>query len=178
MDISLISLAVTSYKKPYFDIVLDCIYEISFTQETQVYIRKQTIRPVYSCSYDRLYPIVEHGTVKELVHTFSQREQFEKHYLDAVSSGNRKILVVLLCVLAFFSVPLLALFLLVNQLIGILAVVGTALFFLLVYFGGTLICKMMCKADCAIIFSNFESDKIINFFDKDESYVRHGEQTH
>lgn len=167
IDVSLISLAIASYKKPYFDIVLDCVYEISFIQDTQVYIRKDTIRPVYPCSYDRLYPVVECGTVKELVHTFSQKEQFKKHYLDAVSSGNRKILVILLCVLAFFSVPLLALFLLVNHLIGIFAVIGTALFFLLVYFLGTSICKLMCKADCAIVFSNFESDKIISFFKKD-----------
>lgn len=163
-DTSLMSLVLLSHKEPYFNLVLNCKYEITGAQDTEICIKKQTIRPVYSCSYDRLFPVVKKGTVKELYHIFRERKAFEKHYLNAISSGNKKVITILSVILAIGSLPILLICFLVNRIIGLIVLMSASTFVFLAFLFGTLISKMLCKADCSLIFTDFESDRIIKYF--------------
>lgn len=163
-DDSVMSLLILSHKEPYFNLVLDCKYEITCTKETEIIIRKEIIRPIYTCSYDRLYPFVTNGTVKEISHNFREKKEFENHYLHAISSSNRKVITILLIILTVLSLPILLICFLVNWIIGLVVLIGGSIVLLIVYFLGMLISKLLCKADCALVFSDFESGRIIDYF--------------
>lgn len=166
MDDSLVSLIIAPHKKAYFNIVLDCVYEIQGSTNSEIYIKQEMIRPVYACSYDRLYPSINDGSIKEVSYTFSEREKFEEHYLSAISSNNQKIVVILTLILFLLSLPIVILTFLANIILGGVATVVIVLGLLLIYFFGLLVVKLICKADCLAIFSNFESLKIIEYFRK------------
>lgn len=169
LDASLVSLVIAPHKKPYFDIVLDCVYQIEFEQETEVRIQNERIRPIYHCSYDRLYPLIEQGRVIEKTHTFKQKKEFEQHYLNAISRANRKIVTILLIILALICLPLVILFLKANLLVGCVTVVVVSAILSFVGFIGNLICKLICKANCSLVYSDFESDRIIGHFSKNKT---------
>lgn len=165
-DDSIVSLLIAPHKKPYFNVVLDCTYEVQCAQASAVYIKQETLRPVYTCSYDRLYPSVIDGTVREISHTFQERKEYEEHYQRAISGSNTKIINILLLLLAISSLPIIIISYLASFMIGlvVMLVICVALFF--IRFFGMLFSRMISKADCSSVFSNFESNVIIDFFKK------------
>ena len=164
LDASVVSLVTSSYKEPYFNLVLDCKYQISGSQETRVCIQKETIRPVYPCSYDRLYPVVSDGIVDDIAYTFPERQSFENHYLKVISGNNMKIVTILVIVLSILSLPITLICFFANLLIGIVATILIAVVLSLVYIVGKIISKLLSKAECSFVFSEFKSDRIIKHF--------------
>ncbi|MBQ7799694.1 MAG: hypothetical protein IJ370_04305, partial [Oscillospiraceae bacterium] len=145
LDTSVASLLTSSYKEPYFNLVLDCKYQITASQQAQVCIQKETIRPVYPCSYDRLYPVVADGFVNEIAYTFPERKEFENHYLKAINGTNMTIVTILVVVLAVLSLPLILLCFFSKAIIGILVTLLETVTLALVYLFGMLISKFTCK---------------------------------
>ena len=166
LDTSVVSLLTSSYKEPYFNLVLDCRYQITASQQAQVYIQKENIRPVYPCSYDRLFPVVTDGVVNEIAYTFPERKTFEKHYLDAINGTNIKIVTILVIVLAVLSLPLILLCFFSKVIIGIVVALLTTITLALVYLFGRLISKFLSKAESVFVFSEFESNRIAENFRK------------
>ena len=167
-DDSMTSLLFSAHEAPYFHLVLDCKYQIVCDEKTEITILKEIIRPTFACSYDRLYPAVNIGTVKELSCVFQEEKQFKKHYLNAISRGNKKILAILLIDLAVAILPAILICFLVNWMLGLLGLLGAAAVLAGIYFLGMLFSKLLCKADCAVVFSDFESDRIIECFSQQE----------
>lgn len=168
-DVSLVSLLTLSYKKPYFDIVLDSTYEMICKPDSTVYICQEKIRPSYACSYDRLYPFVEDGIVKDILYDFPEKKSYEKHYTQAVTASNRKIITILLTVLSILCLPIALICFLVNWKIGIVITLIMCLILLFIRFLGILFSKLTCAADCFLVLSDFESDKIMNYFKNTEA---------
>ncbi len=165
-DDAIISLILFPHRSPYFNIVLDCKYEILCTDETELVIEKQVIRPSHFCSYDRLYPTVNNGEINILSHTFSERQNFEKHYIEAISSSNNNIIKILLVVIAIFMIPIILICFLVNLWFGFISLFAAVLFFLIVKYASNLFNKAFCKVDCKLIFDDFDSSRIIKYFEE------------
>ncbi len=164
MDDSVVSLLISSYKKPYFELVLDCVYEVTVSNASTIDIHRTTIRPVYSCSYDRLHPVSQGCQIRMDSCDFSERKHYEKCCLDAVCSGNKTILTVLLIVLGVAELPLILLCALAKTWLGVVYIAVMLLVLAVVYWVGNGITKAFRKAEWQSVVNHFESQRIIQYF--------------
>ena len=168
-DISLISLALSSYQPPYFNIVLHSQYRISCGIDSVIQIQQQKIRPTYTCAYDRLYPCISHGFVEDLSQDFPEKELFKQHYRRAKKSGAKQILTILSIIASILSLPLIALLTAARPLIGIVSLLLFLIGLIAIWAIGLCVNALVAKADYAFVFKNFESDTIIQFFSDAEN---------
>lgn len=168
MDDSLISALVSSNLPPYFTIVLNSTYILQGDNSAKIEIKRQVIRPCYSCSYDRFYIQSDSVIVTNEYYDFFEKQQFVDLYKKASCGGFKTILTVLIGVVLLLSVPLslglvLAMFSL-NILFGLIGVFGAVL----LYVGFVLFCKYMFRIikhfDIDTELDNFESKTIEEYF--------------
>lgn len=166
MDTSAVSLLLSGYKDPYFDIVLTCTYKIKVKNDSEIHIKKEIIRPVYTCSYDRLYPVICNGTVDDVMYVFPERKLFESHYKKAVGIGNKTIINILCIVLFVFSMPIILISLLSRTVLGAVIAVLNVMLLLLIKAVGMLIAGLISNIDYSIVFREFDSQRIMEHFKK------------
>ena len=152
VDVSAVSLLTAPYKEPYFQIVLDCIYEVTCFEDTILYIRQETINNIF---LSKIQP--------------KERVKYEKHYMNAITKNHKItgiviLLLITLCafpilIIAFLAKPI-AGFVLFMLLCGIL-VIGRIII--------KLISNLICKAECAFVFADFDSNKIIRYFQEEKT---------
>lgn len=167
-DDSIISLAFSSYKKPYFNVVLDTHYVINANSDAIINIRKEIIRPVYECEYDRLYADVAGGAISKVNYGFIERETFKKYYYEAISEDKKTFISILLVLLCIVGLPLLLLLFAVNLVLGSIAALVSVGLFISVKKIGEAILSAICKADRARIDSRFQSENIAKFFRREK----------
>lgn len=158
---SVIRLCFLSCRDPFFQLVLDSEYEIS---GAEIEIRKEVIRPIDTCSYDRLYPLVRDGTVKELSYVIPEERAFKQLYLNAVCRSNRDIHAMHLIVISGLLLPISLFGFLIDQMIGLICLVGVVVVVAVAYFLGKLFSRQRSKADCSSFYANFRSGRIIRYF--------------
>lgn len=153
--------------KPVFYIVPDCAYEMRLPADAQVDICRETLRPSYACAYDRLYPVASAGTVREVSCLFSERQSFEKRYQKAMEKPKKTALNILLICVTVLGVLIALLACMARTVAGgifaMVTVLITGIALLLLRLVGSVIITQLCKAECRILFSDFESDKIISY---------------
>ena len=74
----------------------------------------------------------------------------------------------LVIVLSVISLPTALFCFLVNRILGLICLVGAVVVAAVIYFLGMGLSRLFRKADCAVTFANFESDRIIRYFKEQE----------
>ena len=175
MDASLVSALLSSHKPPYFSIVLDSSYRLHSPKDAIIHIQREKIRPTYYCSYDRFYPKASEGNVIDNLHTFDEKQQFEKHYKSSTQKGSKKIIKILLTVLSILSIPIIVLLSIINILLGIIALILSLIAVGTIALASFFVSKLFDKVDYELVLSDFESDKIVAYYfyaknDSEEKY--------
>ena len=165
-DDSVVSLLIASYQEPYFKVVLDscCVAEVC--ENTRINILKEIVRPVYECSYDRLYVEVPDENLSEINYTFSERERFERYYNEAISENGEKTVSVIFTVLAVLALPLPILLLFVKWYIGLAATVLTGVLWLGARAVTLYICRSVWQMRRRSVAAIFDIEKIAGYFEK------------
>ena len=164
MDTSLVSTLLSSYKPPYFNIVLDISYRLQCQNDAIIHIQREKIRATYYCAYDRFYPNVSEVKVIDNSHTFDEKQQFEEHYKSATQKGSKKIIKILLAVLSILSIPIIVLLSVINILLGTIALILSSIAVGAIALASFLISKLFNKVDYKLVLSDFESDKITAYY--------------
>lgn len=161
---SIVDVMIAGHRPPYFHIVLDSEYRLECSENATVTLRRERLRPCYACEYDRIYPYVDEGDIKELSCTFQEKPAFTKLYLDAVGKSNKNILRLLIIVMIVFSVPCIGLVLLSNVIVGIALLLLGMLLFGSIYFAGRCVADAIARAECRTVLTDFESDRIMLYY--------------
>jgi hypothetical protein len=159
-------------KKAVFNVALNSTYELRVSEETDIEIQRECIRPIYTCSYDRLYPAVSDGVCREVSCCFPERMRFEKVYRATREKYYKQILNVLTipCVLLGVFITILP-FLTgttAGRIGGVVFGILSAIAIFLLRLIGSGIVKYLCKLDCKTTFSQFESQKILSYFKQEK----------
>lgn len=163
-DVSIVSAMLSSYKPPYFQIVLNSTFFIQGDSETLVQIRQQHLRPCYPCSYDRFYIVITNGIVVREIYSFIEKEEYTSIYKKATTMGTKKILLILLSIIFLFSVPMILGMWNFNHLLAIIASIVLALICCAVCVIAFLFSKFSNYVDKKTVLDNFESDAIAKYF--------------
>lgn len=160
-------------KKAVFNIALNSTYELRVSEEADIEIQRERIRPIYTCSYDRLYPAVSDGVCREVSCCFPERMSFEHLYRTTREKYFKKILNVLTipCVLLGVFITILP-FLTgtkAGRIGGVVFGILAAIAILVLRLIGSAIVKLLCKLDCKTTFSQFESQKILSYFKQEKA---------
>lgn len=168
---SLVGLMLSSYHDPYFKIVLNSEYSIVCSETTLIRIQRQKLRPSYACSYDRFAIQIIEGDILYQKYDFGEKEQFTILYNKSLRHSHRsarvfeKILIFCSVFTVLFSIYL-------SVKVGILGFIGGFLLlglFLIPLIVIKVLSNVVTKVDANMVFSDFESDKIIKYFrEKDQ----------
>ncbi len=170
---SLIGLMLSSYHDPYFKIALVSDYSIVCSETTLIKIQRQKLRPSYSCFYDRLTIQILEGKVLYEKYDFDEKEQFKLLYNQALYHSHRSARV-FEKILGFCATLTFLLLIYLSIKVGILGFIGGGLLlglFLIPLIIIKVIVKATTKVDGNMVFSDFESDKIIKYFCEKEQEI-------
>ena len=159
-------------KKAVFNVALNSTYELRVSEETDIEIQRECIRPIYTCSYDRLYPTVSDGVCREVSCCFPERMRFEKVYRATREKYYKQILNVLTIPCVLLGVFITILPFLTGTTAGriggvVFGILSATAIFLLRLIGSGIV-KYLCKLDCKTTFSQFESQKILSYFKQEK----------
>lgn len=170
MDASLVTALLSSNLPPYFTIVLNSTYMLQGDSNAKIEIKRQVIRPCYSCSYDRFYVQSDNAVVSAEYYDFFEKQQFIDLYKKASLGGFKTIIKILISVAFLLSLPMtlgiiVAMFNL-HTALGVIGVIGAVL----LYVGVVLFCNILFKIgrhfDIDTELDNFESKTIEGYFKK------------
>lgn len=164
MNDSLLSVIYSGNLPPYFQVVVNSVYQLECSPHTTVNIQRERIRPTYACKYDRFFPQVSEGLVHEVSHTFSEREAFTRLYKAAVGRENRKAVKLLIIIAVILSLPLWILVLLSNIIAGLILVAIETAVLVGAWFAGCWLADLISGVDYKIVLSDFESNKIVKHY--------------
>ena len=176
-DMSILSLLTLSHKPPYFTLVLDSAYSINTTDQAVITIHREKMRSEYTCAYDRFYPQISEGSVKDISHTFKEREEFEQRYKNATSGGFKKVFKIFLIVISAVELVFSCFLMLVNFIFGLVTLILSAIATAIIAIAVKFFVSLYFKASNKMVFKNFENEKIIKDYcmaKKENNFEKYG----
>lgn len=165
---SIDSLVNLSSSIPYFNVVLDSEYVICVSEDSVIEIQRQLLRPTYSCSYDRLFPVCNKSNIISEKYSFLEKERFIATYITASKKAHKFINFskILLKILLFSCIPVIALAVAFMGILGFVGIIGfaTVMIPLSIFY---LISKAGIEWDVKNTIEDFQSEKIADYFKKE-----------
>ena len=157
-----------SIGKPSFSIVLDGYHILANVSEnTVIQIHRERLYPCPLCQYDRLAPLIGGGFAISEKYEFEEKEEYTRLRSKALWNGNllRKIAFFLL--LFVLAAGAIGWFLLPSggwmRTIGVISFISTLIAAIVFY----VVCVILSAIECNMPIREFESEKILQYFQKD-----------